>query len=204
MIWTYIQQSCGFFEHWDILAWWRHQMETFSALLALCVANSPLTGEFPAHRPVTRSCDLFFELHLINGQVNNGEAGDLRRHRVHYGVTVMMLAFRLANSNTFSNNNPSLEGISRNMTNLCRYYLTIFVIQTYTRTFKEKSSYIDFSQKSDREKKIYWDIHRIKFSTQCLFPITLLETHLRWIHTSPSVAKSFRCNPVKPLVASKA
>ena len=28
--------------------WWRHQMETFSSLLALCAGNSPVTGEFPA------------------------------------------------------------------------------------------------------------------------------------------------------------
>ena len=41
--------------------WWRHQMETFSALLALC-ANSPVTGELPAQRPVTRSFDVFFDL----------------------------------------------------------------------------------------------------------------------------------------------
>ena len=27
--------------------WWRHQMETFSALLALFAGNSPVTGEFP-------------------------------------------------------------------------------------------------------------------------------------------------------------
>ena len=27
--------------------WWRHQMETFSALRALCARNSPVTGEFP-------------------------------------------------------------------------------------------------------------------------------------------------------------
>ena len=27
--------------------WWRHQMEAFSALLALCAGNSPVTGEFP-------------------------------------------------------------------------------------------------------------------------------------------------------------
>ena len=44
------------------LSWWRHQMETFSTLLALFVGNSPVTGEFPAQRPVTRSfgvsCDL--------------------------------------------------------------------------------------------------------------------------------------------------
>ena len=44
--------------------WWRHQMETFSALLALCAANSPVTGEFPAERPVTRSLDVCFDPHL--------------------------------------------------------------------------------------------------------------------------------------------
>ena len=44
--------------------WWRHQMETFSALLAICVGNSPVTGEYPAQRPVTRSFDVFFDLRL--------------------------------------------------------------------------------------------------------------------------------------------
>ena len=33
-------------------------METFSALLALCVGNSRVTGEVPAQRPVTRSFDV--------------------------------------------------------------------------------------------------------------------------------------------------
>ena len=39
-------------------------MESFSALLAFCAGNSPVTGEFPAQRPVTRSFDVFFDLHL--------------------------------------------------------------------------------------------------------------------------------------------
>ena len=42
---------------------WRHQMETFSALLAICAGNSPVPGEFPTQRPVTRSFDVFFDLH---------------------------------------------------------------------------------------------------------------------------------------------
>ena len=41
---------------------WRHQMETFSALLAICAGNSPVTGEFPTQRPVTRSFDVYFDL----------------------------------------------------------------------------------------------------------------------------------------------
>ena len=44
--------------------WWRHQMKTFSVLLALCAGNSPVTGEFPSQRPVTRSFDVFFDLRL--------------------------------------------------------------------------------------------------------------------------------------------
>ena len=47
------------------LTWWRHQMETFSALLAICAGNSPVSGEFPAQRPVTRSFDVFFDVRLI-------------------------------------------------------------------------------------------------------------------------------------------
>ena len=64
-------------------------METFSTLLAICAGNSPVPGEFPAQRPVTRSFDVFFDLHPINDWVNNGEAGDLRHHGAHYDVTVM-------------------------------------------------------------------------------------------------------------------
>ena len=36
-------------------------MEKFSALLAICAGNSPVTGEFPTQRPVTRSFDVFFD-----------------------------------------------------------------------------------------------------------------------------------------------
>ena len=46
-------------------SWWRHQMETFSALLAICAGNSPVPGEFPTQRPVTRSFGVFFDL-LLN------------------------------------------------------------------------------------------------------------------------------------------
>ena len=44
-------------------AWWRHQMETFFALLAICAGNSPVPGEFPTQRTVTRSFGVFFDLH---------------------------------------------------------------------------------------------------------------------------------------------
>ena len=37
-------------------------MEIFSALLAICVGNSPVPGELPTQRPVTWSFDVYFDL----------------------------------------------------------------------------------------------------------------------------------------------
>ena len=64
-------------------------METFSALLAICAGNSPVPGEFPSQRPVTRSFDVSLICTWTNGWVNNRDAGDLRRRHSNYGVTVM-------------------------------------------------------------------------------------------------------------------
>ena len=61
---TYSRVGPELGHHSAISAWWRYQMETFSALLAICAGNSPVTGEFPAQRPVTRSFDIFFDLRL--------------------------------------------------------------------------------------------------------------------------------------------
>ena len=47
-----------------VYAWWRHQVETFSAFPALCEGNSPVTGEFPSQRPVTQGFGVFFDLRL--------------------------------------------------------------------------------------------------------------------------------------------
>ena len=42
-------------------------METFSVLLAFCGGNLPVTGEFPAQKPVTWSFDVFSDLRLNKG-----------------------------------------------------------------------------------------------------------------------------------------
>ena len=59
------------FTWWDVMtwkrfmhSWWLHQMETFSASLALCSGNSLVTGEFPVQRPVMWNFDVFFDLCL--------------------------------------------------------------------------------------------------------------------------------------------
>ena len=52
----------GYIRRNEMKTSWRHQMEIFSALLTICAGNSPVTGEFPTQRPVTRSFDVFFDL----------------------------------------------------------------------------------------------------------------------------------------------
>ena len=80
--------------------WWRHQMETFSTLLAICAGNSPVHGEFPTQRPVTRSFDVFFDL-LSNKRLSKQWRGwwfetqscPLWRHRnVYNGFSNAMAA----------------------------------------------------------------------------------------------------------------
>ena len=52
-----------------------------------------LCGEFTGPRwiPRTKASDVELWCARINGRVNNGEAGDLRRHRAHCDVIVMYL-----------------------------------------------------------------------------------------------------------------
>ena len=134
-----------------LISWWRHQMEKFSALLVLCAGNSPVTGEFPSQRPVTRSFDVFFDLRLNKGWVNNREAGDLRRHRAHYDVIVVLMPKRVDQQYGYRWHFYVLSRItlilfllhhpSTNTSNFCSNYFTCFFIfiqhtpwNTYTQS----------------------------------------------------------------------
>ena len=46
------------------VTWWRHQIQTFSSLLAICAVNSSVTGRLSTQRPVRRSFDVFFDMRL--------------------------------------------------------------------------------------------------------------------------------------------
>ena len=50
-------------------------METFSVLLGICAGNSPVTGEFPTQRPVTRSFDVFFLYLRLNKRLSKESRG---------------------------------------------------------------------------------------------------------------------------------
>ena len=56
--------------------WWRHQMEHFPCYWPFVrgIHRSPVNGEFPSQRPVTRSFDIFFDLRL-NTRLNKQSWG---------------------------------------------------------------------------------------------------------------------------------
>ena len=66
LLWLDILRIQGLWEAhlWRGVLWWRHPLEAFSALLAICARNPPVTGKFPAQRPVTRIFDVFIDLRL--------------------------------------------------------------------------------------------------------------------------------------------
>ena len=94
---------------------WRHQMETFSGLLALCVGNSPVTSEFPSQRPVARSFDVFFDLRL------NKRLSTRSRHRW----------FETPSNSLWCHVNEICQKQTHHLSNYVLQYTTIQSIQDY-------------------------------------------------------------------------
>ena len=63
--------------------WWRHQIDTFSALLALWGVISLHKGQWRGALVFSLICA------WTNGWANHRDAGDLRRHHTNYDVTLM-------------------------------------------------------------------------------------------------------------------
>ena len=82
---------------------WRHRIFTLNTWLSMHQVLSinimkSSSGNISVHRwiPCTKASDTELWCFLwswINGWVNNREAGDLRRHRAHYDVIVMLYIF---------------------------------------------------------------------------------------------------------------
>ena len=66
--------------------WWRYQMETFSAILALCEGNhrSPMDSPHKGQWCGTLMCA------RTNGCTYNWDAGELRLHCAHHDVTLII------------------------------------------------------------------------------------------------------------------
>ena len=81
--------------HWILCLsppWWRHQMESFSALLGFhrSPANSPNKGQWRGALMFSLICT------WINGYANNRKAGDLRLHHAHYDLTVISITMNIS------------------------------------------------------------------------------------------------------------
>ena len=87
-VWLWFGNGLFYSYSSGVLSWWRHRMEIFPALLALCAeihrwpVNSPHKGQW-------RGALMFSLICAWNGWINKREAGDWRRHRAHCDVTVM-------------------------------------------------------------------------------------------------------------------
>ena len=107
---------------------WRHQMETFSALLTICAGNSPVTGEFPAQRPVTRSFNVFFDLRL-NKRLS-------KQSRGRWFETLSRPLWRHSNESIFNSLNPgdtSWMSDTKPLPNLIRINLkAVRVLETHS------------------------------------------------------------------------
>ena len=73
----------------EAFTWWRHQNGNILRVTGPLWGESNVTGGFPSQRPVTWSFDVFFDFRLNKRLNKNRDAGDLKRHRAHYDVTVM-------------------------------------------------------------------------------------------------------------------
>ena len=100
-------------------------METFSALLAICAGNSPVSGEFPTQRPVTRSFDVYFDLRP-NKRLSKHSWG-------WWFETLSSPLWRHRNVNQSTpKRNGNMTTIRQHTTKLCFYYV-VYAIYCYAR-----------------------------------------------------------------------
>ena len=132
------------------ILWWRHQMETFSASLALCEGNPP----------VTRALMLSLICAWTNGRANNRDDSELRRHRAYYGVTVMRS----------SNNHIKVSAV--HVPGLSYFAIKCQTIGLYVKLLNTKLLEISFLQL----RSTYLDIRDRAFNC----PAALLRYELIW------------------------
>ena len=147
--------------------WWRHQMETFSALLALCAGNSPVLVNSP-HKGQWRGALMFSLICVrINDWVNNREAGDLRRHKGHYDVSVMICKIRGCDNDIGYPSEKSshysdvvMSPMACQITKFTSVYSTV-----YSGAEQRKRQRIEFpSQRASNEANVsIWWRHHVKF-----------------------------------------
>ena len=107
-------------------------METFSALVVRGIHRSPVNSP---HKGQWRRALLFSLICFwINGWVNNGEAGDLRRHRAHYDVTLMYHHFVSHDHDVMMYDRYNIQAQNYHLRDNSLYILYIYGIRCPTPT----------------------------------------------------------------------
>ena len=123
------------------ISWWRHQMETFSALLALSAGSSSVSGEFPSQRPVTQSFDVFFHL-CLNKRLSKQSWGwwfetPSRSIWLHGNTTTKADGCRY---HQFMATNPSSPPCDEPTTIQSVYVEMIYILRLHTKSIPKCSS----------------------------------------------------------------
>ena len=141
--------------HYNGFSWWRHQMETFSALLALCAGNSSVTGELPTQGQWRGALKFSLICAWIHGWVNNREAGNLVKCRkAHYNGSYHKFFMTRVNGLLLQPTSPQTSG----------YEIVLPLLQWWHKYDVNMShyhllgqwTYVVAEQCSDCGKLIYW------------------------------------------------
>ena len=162
--------------------WWRHQMETFSALLALCAGNSPVPVKYP-HKGQWRGALMFPLICVcINGWVNNREAGDSRHYRGHYDVNVMK-------SPIFPGRNMLwIQKFAKENTSFCQIdrhsvmWLYKYIWWSKDKTRSSKTLFI--------ENIVCWDVPTLDICVSDIQCVSSWLIHEVWIKTPKVISKN--------------
>ena len=172
--------------HIFTLSWRRNLMETFYALLVLCVGKPPVISGFPSKRPVTWRFDVFFNIRLMAAWSNYRDAGDLKRHVAHSDVTVMMCMQFYTWANYFINQLNAKEPYPMNVPKLivtmcvllcgaCLHYCGDFSIFVRLYNDSPNSIYILYTQGNDN-----WFQLLNKMTTSLVFPCKSRLIYYHW------------------------
>ena len=140
----------------DLLSYWYRSIYPFILMMTSSNGNifrviGPLCGEFTGDRwiPLTKTSDaelwcFLWSAPWINGWVNNREAGDLRRHRVHYDVIVMLQIALLARGQSLRVQRSTRKGVH----GVELWYFLLYVV--WTNCWTKNSFVVDLRRHVDR------------------------------------------------------
>ena len=191
-------------------------MEIFSASLINCAGNSPVTGKFPAQRPVTRIFDVFID-QRPNKRLSKHSWGwwfetpsrPLWPHcneKVGHFISKSWLWLRM-NLNFFNMLKPECSRIARSVADLLASWVvrTRYQICRTNKFFSSTMRDLNYtftmsSLRNERNVKSYFDISWNKLSTARVNSSSLSAAYMRqWLGSALVQIMACRLFGAKPL-----